>query len=306
MKALLLAFALLVPLSAYAERISLKNMFSEDNADVFQIKHILSYEAPIASRLKKMQWGGYLGNWLIEEPVGDERFNLLGVTGLLEGQKYGELELAVGLIDSNDWSVTPVNLYYRQKNYLPWYYEMSFERNIVDAFLAVENRITVDSYSVSLDIPLTQQVTAVAAALYQSFSDDNNKTGIVLKGIYSSKDITGLSVALVYKQRLSSFSSPFYFSPDKQQQLYLEAVYAKAVLSENFVFRSSVSAGSETINDSFDNDMMAFEFSLRGWLSDQHGIETKIGCSNSGDVFSSQIDRNYRFCYGWLNYTYAY
>lgn len=305
-RAVLFVIASLFAMTAHAERISSKNFFSEDNASVYQRKHILNYEHPLDSRFKKNQWGGYLGSWVIDEPAGEERFDLLGISGLLETENHGELELDLGLVDSDDWSVNAFSLYYRQKTVLPWYYEFSFESNIVDSILAIENQVRVNTYSASLDIPLAEQVTGVVAGVYQSFSDENSKSGVVLKGIYTFSSVSGLNISLVYKQRDSGFTSPYYYSPDKQQQVYIELAYARAVMEENFIFRSRLSAGNETINSRFDNNIMAFEASLNGWFRDKHGVETKLGCSNSGDVFSSQAETNYRYCYSWLNYIYAF
>ncbi len=287
-----------------AERILLKNYIADDNNGMFQERHTVAY---LWDDIRPhINAGVQLGRWRIDERSGDAEFTIAGLLAEIDMQDMGKLDLEFSPYFNSDWSSAYMNLYYRQMNYLPWYYEASYERSIVDAITAVKNHIYVDTYSVSMDIPVQQRWTGVAGVIVQSFSDANQKSGGILKLIYTFDRPQGLNTSVVFKQLNARQPGTGYFSPDSQQQLYLEARYARAIWQDNYVFRAAVSLGRETINSEIDNNLLRYEIALKGWLTQSNNLELRAGCSNAGDVLSSNEESNYRFCSVNVNLTYVF
>ncbi len=305
----LFAFALLLAIlpaaSSWADSIVLKNFASNDNEDVDQHKHTLGYIKSLETKPAIADIGIHGGYWWLDELDSEEQFSIFGLSGDFTLGDAGMLSSEVMHYSSDAWSTETFNLAYRQPNLKPVYLEANIERSIVDTIIAINNQITVDTYSASLDYPLNQNYTLVGAGIYQDFSDNNSKRGGLLKLIYNIRSIENLTTALVFKQLNSDTRGTGYFSPEKQQQLYLDTRYATAILNEKFLLKASLGIGTEAIDSDTRNRLLKIEFSMRGWFNDHNGLEARLGCSNTGDTLTSRGDGSYRYCYANLNYTHA-
>lgn len=286
----------------YADTIKLINTISDDNDGVRQRKHVLGYIKSVTSAVSKIDIGLYGGQWLIDDSIGNNWFSIIGVSGDADFGDMGKILSEVMIYDSNAWTTETFNLSYRQASFQPWYFEANLERSIVDSITSINNQIMVDTYSLSIDVPITDQFTLVGAGIYQNFTDENTKQGGLIKVIYTSENFEGLNTALVIKQLNSDTRGTGYFSPEKQQQLYVETTYATPIINEKFVVKASAGLGKEYINDDIQNDLLKLEISGRGWFDDFNGIEGRLGCNNSGDVLTNRPTSNYRYCYAGLNY----
>ena len=107
------------------------------------------------------------------------------------------------------------------------------------------------------------------------------------------------------KQLRSDQAGTGYFSPDKQQLIYLDSAYSTGIFNDRFVFKSSLGLGEEVINNDTRNSFVKAELGLRGWFDDVNALDGRLGCSNSGDGISNRNASNYRYCYAMLNYRHA-
>lgn len=287
-----------------ADQLRSKNAWSHDNAEVDQQWHLIGYLK--ALKKTKSSLGVDLGAWKISENNQQEKFNILGVNASVIDKINGTLEVELMLYDNKDWSTELFSVRYSVLTNALYYYEVAAERSIVDSIQAINNRVMVDTYSASFDVPVTAQTTFVAAAIYQSFTDDNSKQGGIIKGVYSFDAIKGMNASIVMKQLNADRRGSGYFSPDKQLQYYATVDYSVPVFDEKFKFKSSISLGREIINDDIYNHLAKIELGFKGWLDDVNGLEGRVGCSNTADTQSNRSQNQYRYCYATLNYKYAF
>lgn len=297
--------AILPASSCWADSIVLKNFASNDNEGLDQHKHTLGYIKSLETKPAIANIGVHGGYWWFDELDSEKRFSILGLSGDFTLGDAGMLLSEVMHYSNGAWSTETFNLTYRQPNLKPVYLEANIERSIVDSFIAISNQITVDTYSASLDYPVGKNYTFVGAGIYQDFSDNNSKRGGLLKFIYNVQRIENLTTALVFKQLNSETRGTGYFSPEKQQRLYLDTSYATGIINDKFLLKTSLGIGAEAIDSDTRNTLLKIEFSMRGWFNDHNGLEARLGCSNTGDALSNRDNSNYRYCYANLNYTHA-
>ncbi len=301
----IIAFIGILPVCLHADTIKLQNFISDDNNDVRQKKHILGYIKSVPGSFDKLDIGIHGGLWSFDESNSDKNFSIIGISGDFNFGPMGMLSSEIMSYNNNAWSTETFNLSYRQPNLKPYYMEASLERSIVDSLLAINNKIMVDTYTLSADAPVANEFTLVGAAIYQSFTDNNTKHGGLIKLVYSPNRIEGLSTALVFKQIRSDWAGTGYFSPDKQQLNYLETSYATGIIQDKFFLKSTLALGKEIINNTTRNNFLKAELRLRGWFDDVNGLEGRLGCSNTGDAFANHGASDYRYCYATLNYSHA-
>jgi hypothetical protein len=289
----------------HADTIKLQNFISDDNNDVSQNRHILGYIKSVPGSFDKLDIGIHGGYWSFNESNTRKEFSIIGVSGDVDFGTMGMLSSEIMNYSNKAWSTETFNLSYRQPTLKPYYLEASLERSIVDTLLAINDKIMVDTYSLSADAPVANEFTLVGAATYQNFTDNNTKTGGLIKLVYTPARIKGFNTALVFKQIQSEQTSTGYFSPDKQQLIYLDASYATGILNDKFVFKSSLALGKEVINDSTYNNLLKVELGLRGWINDTNGLEARLGWSNTGDTIATRSASNYLYRYAILNYSHA-
>ena len=92
--------------------------------------------------------------------------------------------------------------------------ETSADKNIVETFVCFDNDVSVATLFACADIPVSQKLTAIAGADSRSFSDGNERAGLVAKVILLLP-IEGLSLQAWHRQfRDTKNDSIGYFNPE--------------------------------------------------------------------------------------------
>jgi len=182
------------------------------------------------------------------------------------------------------------------------YIELFYDRDLVDTIRAVEARDYVDTAGISADYEVVKQLTVVGAYFHQFFRDENDRDGYVGKLVYSFGE-SGFSTAASYKYVSNEFKSPFYFSPKNVTDLLVTGQYRRPVWGEKYVFRARGGLGYQWV-DNFGSRSGKFltlaEAGLKGWFSDDYGVDALIGFSNNAGY------GNYSRFYSQLVLTYAF
>jgi hypothetical protein len=126
--------------------------------------------------------------------------------------------------------------------------ETTIDKSLLDTFAAFDNDISVTTLSSTADFLLTNKITLIAGADSRSFSDGNERLGLIAKGILMLP-IEGLSLQVWHRQfRDTKLDPGGYFNPVTINfQRYLLS-YRKGLIKH---IRLSIKAGPGTqqVND---------------------------------------------------------
>jgi hypothetical protein len=159
--------------------------------------------------------------------------------------------------------------------------EGNYEKTLVDSIPAINNKIYSETFSISSDVQITDETVLVAGVYKQLFSDSVNRTGYVLKVIYSPKTIDGLAVQIKYKTSNASIPLgyvPPYFSPLEKSEVFLTTSYAKAFNNENSVLKGYFGIGQRDI-DNTKNNSIEYGIKLSSKLSNDTKLNLKYECT---------------------------
>src|SRR5664279_2571907 len=121
--------------------------------------------------------------------------------------------------------------------------ETNIDKSLLDTFSAFDNDISLTTVSSNADLPLSKNLVLIAGGDLRSFSDGNERLGLIGKGIYMLP-IEGLSLQVWHRQfRDTKPDTTGYFNPVTINfQRYLLS-YRKGLFNH---IRLSVKAGPGT------------------------------------------------------------
>ncbi len=230
------------------------------------------------------------------EPGASRDFSAARLQWTSPAGKDWQLRLRSYFLNGDRWSPTlPGAFYTHQLN--RWYLELSAERDVVDAISAIDNRITVDSYTASADYKISDRWTVVGAGIAQRFSDDNRKNGGVGRIIYTPERWPDFNLQLKGRILRADKDSPDYFSPETQKDIFFLVGYARPFADDNWVIKLLGGPGVQAIDPffsgSYSKDAFLGEVNLRGWMAQKFHLTTRLGCTTA-----TATRDTYRYCYG--------
>lgn len=116
-------------------------------------------------------------------------------------------------------------------------------------FDSITNNI-IDSYTLTGDYQLTDDLSLVGGVFMNNISDGNSKNGVILKEIYNIND----NFLIQARHRFYWYGdfSGQYFSPDQYQQHWLMFTYIRPFWSDNAILKLSAGPGITKINEKSD------------------------------------------------------
>ncbi|MCB4791888.1 MAG: hypothetical protein LHV68_08370 [Elusimicrobia bacterium] len=140
-------------------------------------------------------------------------------------------------------------------------FETTVDKTIVDTFICFDNDISVTTLFASLDVPIHKKFVAIAGVDSRSFSDGNERTGLLLKGILFLPP-EGLSLQVWHRQfRNTNINAIGYFNPETINFQRYIAAYRRGLVNG---VRMSIKAGpgSQQVNNDNRTDTFYFESGL--------------------------------------------
>jgi hypothetical protein len=151
--------------------------------------------------------------------------------------------------------------------------ETTIDKSIVDTFICFDNDTSVTTLFVSADIPIYQSFMVIAGADSRSFSDGNERTGLLGKGILTLP-VDGLSLQVWHRQfRSSKTDTVGYFNPETINFQRFIVAYRRGLVKG---IRMSIKAGPglQQIDSDSRTDTVYFEGGLE--KSVRSGLSFKL------------------------------
>lgn len=277
-----------------------ENLYVHDSDDADQQAHYLGVGLHPTLMGRPDQLGLWYGRWLFNDPVGNEDFDAYRVTYETALQeKVTTVGLRLLKLQGDDWSPWLGGATLTHAPEGDWRFEASVDRELIDSVPALRQRLTTDNATLSVDWHFAGQWTVVGALLHQSIEDGNERRGGLLRLIYEVPHIAGLSLQTKSRFIRSDFDGNGYFSPPRLEEHLLLVGYARSLFDGHWSMSALAGPGTQRFEDDFSktrNDLYYAELKLRGWFTDQYGLEGRAFCSNSGGPNEGAPDDNYRYC----------
>lgn len=240
------------------------------------------------------------GYWLLDSP--NDRIEF-GTLRLDHASRLGPVDVTLQgqQLGSSDWSPTlgSASLAYHAMPRLTL--DAGAEAGIVDTVIAARRHTLVNSANGFLEYQPLDSVTLVGGVVQQWFSDGNHRFGRIAKLVYAPSWLEGFNVQLRARRIDSQFSGIGYFSPPKLEEAIGLLQYGHALPGGRFVLTGVAGGGEQRVDGGSATSLYQGELRLRGWFSDQIGIEAKAGCTNTGGLEVQAATGGYRYCYSSLS-----
>ncbi|MBE0501684.1 MAG: hypothetical protein IBX47_09600 [Desulfuromonadales bacterium] len=222
------------------------------------------------------------------EPGERERFSVGRLELRSDQNRSWQLKVRTDFLHGDNWSpLLPAAFFSSQPND-SWSVELSVEREVVDSVSAIQQRLHLDSYALSADYRINSSWTVVGAAIYQRFSDGNNKQGGIGRIIYSLQQLPNFNLQLKGRLIQSDRDSIDYFSPRTLREGFLLLGYAAPFADDNWVIKLLGGPGIQKIDPFFEESQtkVAFlgELALHGWFNDSWQLVAKLGCTSANET----------------------
>ncbi len=177
-----------------------------------------------------------------------------------------------------------------------WRLEASAERDLVDTVVAVRNRTRMDTGTVAVDLALHPAVTVVAAVGHSSFNDGNDRLHRIARVIWSPAQWQWVNLQLRAKRADSDASGIGYFNPRRLEEYEAQIRLAGSPFGDRWVVSLLAGAGQQRINAGDPSSIYSLESRVRGWFSDNYGVEGHAACGNVGSLSEAASEDDYRMC----------
>lgn len=285
---------------AETARLVSENLFVDDSEDAAQQAHYLGVVLHPQWQSRPDKLGLWYGRWLFDDPAGGEAFDAWRLTYESALSEQTTLNLRLLKLHGDDWSPW---LGGAALAYVPgerWRFEASAERELIDSVPGIRQQLTSDNLTLSADWNFAPRWTLVGALMHLSVDDGNDRKGGVLRLIYQVPAVAGLTLQTRSRILHSDFDGIGYFSPPELAEHLLLVGYSRSFLQERWSLSALAGAGSQRFEDDFGdrtrNDLYSAELKLRGWFSDQYGLEGRAYCANTGGPNSGAPADDYRYC----------
>ena len=173
--------------------------------------------------------------------------------------------------------------------------ELFANRDIVETRAALDRGTYFDFGGVSVDVPLSPQVTLVGLAGYQAFSDDNHRRHVRARAIWQPSLDLGLTLQLRYRWYDNSLAdvSGAYFNPSR----YQEGLFVVGWRQRLADWRTAITAGAGRQQVGHDSNTMAqlLEASAEKQVG-RYAVRIKAGYSRAAAAAAtSDPDYWYRY-----------
>jgi len=243
---ILTAIALLCASSAFAEFYpEFEGYYTNDSDNMTEAQNVLSVNDFIG---KKTAVGLLAGFSNYSDPTRTENTQSIQLRYTNAALSRWSLSAQAGMLEylKRSMSVYGGNAVYEHPG--GFRLETTVDKSLLDTFAAFDNDISVTTLSSTADFPLSNKITLIAGGDSRSFSDGNERLGLIGKGIFLLP-VEGLSLQVWHRQfRDTKLDSDGYFNPVTINfQRYLLS-YRKGLIKH---IRLSLKAGPGTqqVND---------------------------------------------------------
>lgn len=256
---------------------------SDDTDDTYQTRTGIGYHRHIGNG---QYFGFHTGNWLVKDPNGRFESNYLTMDHRLV---YDKDTYVLGNITFMD-SYLMFDYMASHRHNKNWYFEGGVSSSFVDSILAIESNITADHAFVSADYTFNPEWTVSGVLSATSYSDNNDRTQVGVRVIYSFQQYLGWSIQ--YRGRLteSAFDPIEYFSPEERIQHAILVGYVTGLYHDQLLLRAYVGPGFQTINDDPRESTLEWDISIAGQLNKNWATKVRHLCTSDGGEF------DYRYC----------
>jgi tetratricopeptide (TPR) repeat protein len=211
-----------------------------------------------------------------------------GASARLDADWDYALHAGVGTTNGWTFALADARLAYQPSD--NWGIEVGFDRQPVLTARAVDNRILVNTFSVSGFAAITDIGTLSASYLYQDFSDGNHRSSVVLRAtprFYSLGFISASIGVQGYYRRYSSGDAPVdaYFNP-RHYSAALGYVIYKQRFTPVWAIDLRAGFGGQSINGQ-SNAVKDFQGTLTGLVSPYFKLDLKAGYTQMASVYAA-------------------
>ncbi len=203
-------------------------------------------------------------------------------------------QLMVGVLEGSNWSPVTANGSLVYVPSVDWRAEAYVARDIVDSIATLDEKITVNSYGVSLDKQINKQVLITGSITSQKFSDNIDRTSYAARLIYTlPNEYKKFSVQLKHQQAFSNVNdntTPSYFIVEKESRTLLTVNYATE-FSGGWSLFTYVGGGYHKV---LDDNKPAIEYGVKLTkdVGDASTVGIKYQCTNDFGDYA------YQYCWG--------
>ena len=202
--------------------------------------------------------------------------------------------LMVGRLSDSDWSPTVTS---GSLVYVPspdWRAEVYASRDIVGSISAMNEKITVNSYGVSLDKKINDQLMITGSVTNQEFSDNADRTIYAGRLIYTlPKDYSNFNIQLKYQQAESDIpddTTSSYFIVDRESRAMMTVDYASD-FDNGWSLYAYGGGGFHKVADE-SKPAIEYGFKLTKDINDRSKFEVGYRCTKDFG------DYDYEYCWG--------
>lgn len=275
---------------------------SEDSDRARQQSYFAGYRHALSAGRKPDSLSLAAGYRAIDDSAGQTHFKGLRTEWRMRTEAV-DTDVQLQALSGADWSpvLGAARVAYRPTD--RWYLEAAAERELVDTVTAVALRNQVDTYSLSADYRVFGEWTVVGAGFVQDFRDGNRRLGRTLKLIYSPAAVEGFNVQVRGRRVDAEFRGVGYFSPDRLDEYDLGVGYARAVFNEQWSLGGRLAYGTQRVDTNEREPLYSAELRARGHFAESLGLESRLGCTSTGEVSARQSTSGYRYCFAHIGLT---
>lgn len=278
--------------------------FSSDSDDADRTLLHAGYRYYLEGTRQGPSLGFRTGVLTLTDPVGTERFRLLEISHRLRPARGADLLLKAGSLDGGAWAPVFYSGVLALRPGRGWYLEVSGERQIVDTVTSARLEYVLESYGLSADYAVTEEITLVGAVFEQRISDGNRRSGRVGRVVFSPRALRWLSLQAKARVLTSDLDGTGYFSPETLNEYFLLAGLAAPFADDNWVARTLAGPGIQRVKDhgggTEEKPALLAEVRLRGWFTQEFGLEGLLGYTTTGSTGGGD-----RYVYGHVNLTHT-